>query len=168
MEIGLMKEDVVIKVMVKDVEEEHDVEEVLVKQAMTRVDSNAMNVYVVSVYSITVGADEQCLDGEPTTNIIGMAGKCVDVYEKQYNNGTPIILFSCENAKDNQLWTFKSDGTVRSNGKCLTANGYASEDYIWIFNCDKAEPKATKWVLYNAGTIMNPRSGLVIAAESST
>nr|GEU49319.1 type 2 ribosome-inactivating protein precursor [Tanacetum cinerariifolium] len=112
-----------------------------------------------------VGADEQ--DGEPTTNIIGMAGKCVDVYENQYDNGTPIILFACGNAKGNQLWTFKSDGTIRSNGKCLTANGYASGDYIWIFDCDKAEPEATKWVLYNAGTIMNPRSDLVIAAESS-
>nr|GEX99970.1 hypothetical protein [Tanacetum cinerariifolium] len=66
------------------------------------------------------------------------------------------------------LWTFKSDGTIRSNGKCLTANGYASGDYIWIFDCDKAEPEATKWVLYKSGTIMNPRSGLVIAAESST
>nr|GEZ62354.1 ribosome-inactivating protein [Tanacetum cinerariifolium] len=38
-----------------------------------------------------------------------------------------------------------------------------SEQIQW-----SAEPEATKWVLYNAGTIMNPRSGLVIAAESST
>nr|GEX47265.1 ribosome-inactivating protein [Tanacetum cinerariifolium] len=82
--------------------------------------------------------------------------------------GLPLFCFHTKNAKGNQLWTFKSDGTIRSNGKCLTANCYASGDYIWIFNCDKAKPKATKWVLYNAGTIMNPRSGLVIAAESST
>nr|GEY24331.1 type 2 ribosome-inactivating protein precursor [Tanacetum cinerariifolium] len=117
---------------------------------------------------VAVGTDEQCLDGEPTTYIIRMTRKCVDVYENQYDNETPIILFSCENAKGNQLWTFKSDGTIQSNGKCLTANGYASRDYIWIFDYDKAEPEATKWVLYNAGTIMNPRSSLVIAAESST
>nr|GEY19216.1 ribosome-inactivating protein [Tanacetum cinerariifolium] len=117
---------------------------------------------------VAVGADEQCLDGELTTNIIGMARKYVDMYENQYDNGTPIILFSCRNAKGNHIWTFKSDGTIWSNGKCLTANGYAWGDYIWIFDCDKAKPEATKWVLHNVGTIMNPRSGLVIAAESST
>nr|GEW65133.1 ribosome-inactivating protein [Tanacetum cinerariifolium] len=50
---------------------------------------------------------------------------------------------------------------VRADEQCLDgepANGYASGDYIWIFDCDKAEPEATKWVLYN----------VVIAAKSST
>nr|GEW19565.1 ribosome-inactivating protein [Tanacetum cinerariifolium] len=31
-----------------------------------------------------------------------------------------------------------------------------------------SSPKTTKWILHNAGTIMNPRLCLVIAAESST
>ncbi|GJW63465.1 ribosome-inactivating protein [Tanacetum coccineum] len=117
---------------------------------------------------VAVGADEQCLYGEPTTNIIGRNGQCVDVKLNQYNNGNPIILWGCENAQRNQLWTFKSDGTIRSNGKCLTTNGYASGNNIMIFNCDTAVPKATKWSLYNACTIVNPTSGFVIAAETST
>lgn len=118
---------------------------------------------------VPVAADEeQCPSGEPTTNIIGRDGQCVDVRDNQYNNGNPIILWACGNAQRNQLWTFKSDGTIRSNGMCLTTYGYAPGNYIMIYDCDAAVREATQWTLYNAGTIMNPRSGLVIAAETST
>ncbi|KAJ9555684.1 hypothetical protein OSB04_010298 [Centaurea solstitialis] len=117
---------------------------------------------------VAVGDDGQCPYGEPTTNIIGRDGQCVDVKDGDYNNGNPIILSPCGDAQGNQLWTFKSDGTIRSNGKCLTTSGHASGNNIMIFDCDTADPEATKWILYNAGTIMNPRSGLVIAAEDST
>ncbi|GKC05170.1 ribosome-inactivating protein [Tanacetum coccineum] len=48
---------------------------------------------------VVVGADEQCPDGEPTTNIIGRDGQCMDVKDEQYNNGNPIILWACGNAK---------------------------------------------------------------------
>nr|GFC40624.1 ribosome-inactivating protein [Tanacetum cinerariifolium] len=68
-------------------------------------------------------ADEQCPDGEPTTNIVGRDGQCVNVKDSQYYNGNFIILGACGNAQRNQLWTFKSDGTIRSNRKCLTS-GY--------------------------------------------
>nr|GEW06967.1 ribosome-inactivating protein [Tanacetum cinerariifolium] len=34
--------------------------------------------------------------------------------------------------------------------------------------CPYAVPEATKWILYNASTIMNPELGLVIAVETST
>nr|GEW48508.1 type 2 ribosome-inactivating protein precursor [Tanacetum cinerariifolium] len=117
---------------------------------------------------VAVGAGEQCPDGESIVNIIKRDGKCVDVKDEQYNNGKPIILCPCENAKGNQLWIFKSNGTIRSNGKCLTTYGYASGNYLMIFDYDTTVPEAIKWILYNAGTIMNPRSGLFIAAETST
>ncbi|GKE77668.1 ribosome-inactivating protein [Tanacetum coccineum] len=41
---------------------------------------------------VAIGADEQCPNGEPTTNIIGMDGQCVDVKDGQYINGNSIIL----------------------------------------------------------------------------
>nr|GEW90838.1 ribosome-inactivating protein [Tanacetum cinerariifolium]GEY04886.1 ribosome-inactivating protein [Tanacetum cinerariifolium] len=39
---------------------------------------------------VAVGAEEQCLNGEPTTNIIRMDGQCVDVKDEQYNK-----VFTC-------------------------------------------------------------------------
>nr|GEV01276.1 ribosome-inactivating protein [Tanacetum cinerariifolium] len=79
---------------------------------------------------VAVGADEPCPYGEPTTNIIGRDGQCVDVKENKYDNGDPIVL-----------WAFG--------------------------NAQPVLPQAIKWILYNAGTIMNPRSDLVIAAKTS-
>ncbi|KAI7737201.1 hypothetical protein M8C21_015039 [Ambrosia artemisiifolia] len=117
---------------------------------------------------VAVGAEEQCPYGEPTTNIIGRDGQCMDVKGSQYNNGNAIILWACGNAQRNQLWTFKSDGTIQSNGKCLATEGYTSGNRIIISDCDTDAPEATQWILYDIGTIMNPKSGLVIAAETST
>nr|GFB82370.1 ribosome-inactivating protein [Tanacetum cinerariifolium] len=95
-------------------------------------------------------ADEQCPDGEPTTNIVRRDGQCVNVKDSQYYNGNFIILGACGNAQRNQLRTFKSDGTIRSNGKCLTS-GYGSWGaYIMIFDCDIVPEAATKKFLYNA------------------
>ncbi|PWA87193.1 ribosome-inactivating protein [Artemisia annua] len=124
-----------------------------------------------TLFPVAVGADERCDDpyGEPTTNIIGRNGLCVDVKIKDYyHDGAATMLWPCGNAKRDQLWTFKSDGTIRSNGKCLTTYGYSPGNYIMIYDCDRAEPDATKWYLSNVGTIINPRSGLAIAAETST
>nr|GEY95541.1 hypothetical protein [Tanacetum cinerariifolium] len=88
-------------------------------------------------------ADEQCPDGKPTINIVGRDGQCMNVKDSQYYNGNFIILGACGNAQHNQLWTFKSDGTIRSNGKCLT-NGYGGWGaYIMIFDCDIVPETAT-------------------------
>nr|GFA42665.1 ribosome-inactivating protein [Tanacetum cinerariifolium] len=88
-------------------------------------------------------ADEQCPDGEPTINIIGKDGQCVNVKDSQYYNGNFIILGACGNAQRNQLWTFKSDGTIRSNGKCLTSGYGGCGAYIMIFYCDIVPEAAT-------------------------
>ncbi|KAD5507814.1 hypothetical protein E3N88_15517 [Mikania micrantha] len=112
--------------------------------------------------------EQQCPYVEPTTNIIGRDGQCMNVRDNNYHNGNSIILWPCGSAQGNQLWTFKSDGTIRSNGKCLTTYGYAAGNYIMIYDCDTAVVEATKWFLYDIiGTITNPTSGLVIAAESA-
>nr|GEW98376.1 transcription initiation factor TFIID subunit 13 [Tanacetum cinerariifolium] len=73
--------------------------------------------------AVRIRSNGQCPDGEPTTNIVRRDGQCVNIKDSQYYNGNFIILGACENAQRNQLWTFKSDGTIRSNGKCLPS-GY--------------------------------------------
>nr|GEX52799.1 preproricin [Tanacetum cinerariifolium] len=72
-----------------------------------------------------------------------MDGQCVNVKDSQYYNGNFIILGACGNAQRNQLWTFKSDGTIRSNGKCLTSGYGGWGAYIMIFDCDIMPEAAT-------------------------
>ncbi|XP_027351635.1 abrin-c isoform X1 [Abrus precatorius] len=106
---------------------------------------------------------------EPTVRIGGRDGMCVDVYDDGYHNGNRIILFKCKDRlEENQLWTLKSDKTIRSNGKCLTTEGYAPGNYVMIYDCTSAVPEATYWEIWDNGTIINPKSALVLSAESSS
>lgn len=55
--------------------------------------------------------------------LVGLAGKCMDVKGNTAANGTPIILWPCHQG-GNQKWTYYSDGTIRGlSGKCLDVKG---------------------------------------------
>ncbi|XP_027361932.1 abrin-a-like [Abrus precatorius] len=106
---------------------------------------------------------------EPTVRIAGRDGMCVDVSKSAYNDGNPIIMWKCQDQlKENQLWTLKRDKTIRSKGMCLTTYGSDPGNYVMIYNCATAVPVATYWEILDDGSIMNPRSGLYLSAESST
>nr|AAL55094.1 ribosome-inactivating protein IRAb [Iris x hollandica] len=110
--------------------------------------------------------DDTCPVSEPTMRISGRDGYCMDVKDGLYHNGNPVTLSSCKQNNDvNQFWTFKSDGTIQSNGKCLTAYGYNAGAYVMIYDCSSAVMGATLWTMYN-GSLINRPSGLAISAES--
>nr|AAM94880.1 dimeric lectin SELld precursor [Sambucus ebulus] len=108
-----------------------------------------------------VGEDNKFNDGERfTRQIIGRDGLCVDA-----RTGCDIQLRPC-GSQTSQQWTFYEDGTIRSMGKCMTANGFNSGSYIMIFDCSSATENATKWEVTIDGSIINPSSGLVMTAPS--
>ncbi|EEF33306.1 ricin-agglutinin family protein [Ricinus communis] len=109
-----------------------------------------------------------CEEPEPTVRISGRDGLCVDVRFGSYANGNAIQLWPCKSNSDvNQLWTLKRDGTIRSNGKCLTSNGHAPGDRMMIYDCPSAVTNATSWQIWENGTIMS-KSGLVLAAPGGS
>ncbi|XXG58136.1 hypothetical protein AAC387_Pa04g0525 [Persea americana] len=123
---------------------------------------------VVDVH-VATGADDDdiCPYPEPTVRISGRNGLCVDVRDGRYNNGNPIQLAPCqEQLVVNQLWTLRKDGTIQSNGKCLTTYGYSPGNYMMIYDCPAAVTPATFWQVWENGTIKNPKSALVLSAES--
>lgn len=107
---------------------------------------------------------------EPTRQIVGPGGLCVDVRNGDYSNGNPIQLWPCRaSTNENQLWTFKRDGTIRSKGKCMAANyGTPTGNYIMIYDCRPAVDVFT-WIVWVNGTIPSGAvaGGLVLAAGSS-
>ncbi|RWR91471.1 type 2 ribosome-inactivating protein [Cinnamomum micranthum f. kanehirae] len=118
---------------------------------------------------VATGADDDniCSYPEPTVRISGRNGLCVDVRDGHYNDGNPIELWPCKETLDvNQLWTLRKDGTIRSNGKCLTTYAYTPGDYVMIYDCSTAATAATIWQVWATGTIVNPVSALVLSAES--
>lgn len=119
------------------------------------------NVSTTNIIKMTVQTDS-CSIQSRTTHISGRAGLCVDVEKALPNDGSPIILFPCaQNA--NQKWTFQSDGTIQSLGKCLTFN---DTNFVVIYNCSEVAPNTIKWEVSMDGTISNPNSGLVLTANS--
>ncbi|KAG1359230.1 Ricin [Cocos nucifera] len=120
------------------------------------------------IRSVVAEDDDTCAHPEPTTRIIGRNGLCVDVRDGQYNDGNPIQLWPCKSNTDaGQLWTLKRDGTIQSNGKCLTTYGYSPGNYMMIYDCTTAVTAATLWEVWDNGTIINPKSALVLSAESA-
>nr|AAC15886.1 ribosome inactivating protein precursor [Sambucus nigra] len=122
---------------------------------------------------VLAGEDNKYNDGETcpipasfTRRIVGRDGLCVDVRDGYDTDGTPIQLWPCGSQR-NQQWTFHKDDTIRSMGKCMTANGFNSGSSIMIFNCSTAVKNATKWEVPIDGSIINPSSGRVMTAPSA-
>ncbi|XP_039065711.1 ricin-like [Hibiscus syriacus] len=88
-----------------------------------------------------------------STNIIGQNGLCADVYKGNYKDGNPVVLWPCGHSTNQLRTSVSDDNTIRCNGKCLTAYGYFSQADVVIYDCDKAEPDATKWEILSGGTI---------------
>lgn len=87
----------------------------------------------------------------------GIAGKCLDVNGGSSANGTAADIRSC-NGSDAQLWSARSDGTLRALGKCLGATGRATANgtRTEIWDCDGGTHQ--QWQAYNGG-YRNPVSG---------
>ncbi|KAJ4838260.1 hypothetical protein Tsubulata_048340, partial [Turnera subulata] len=107
---------------------------------------------------------------EITTRIAGPNGTCVDVPRGEYHDGAEVFLWPCKSDDNpNQLWTFKKDGTIRSNNYCLkTYGGCPSHNYIMLIECPE-HPSDTfaHWELRQDGTVLHYLTGLVLTARSA-
>ncbi|WP_307064663.1 ricin-type beta-trefoil lectin domain protein [Streptomyces sp. B3I8] len=95
--------------------------------------------------------------GVPRYRIVGNpSNRCIDVTDRIYSapDRTPLQLFDCGN-NGNQQWTFYSDGTIRSLGKCMglvggsTANGTAVD----VYTCNGSAGQ--RWRFEQAGDLVN-------------
>jgi len=59
--------------------------------------------------------------------VSGHSGYCADVTGANSSDGTPIIVWQCSGAI-NQQWTIAADGTLRSLGKCMDAKNGGTGD----------------------------------------
>lgn len=103
---------------------------------------------------------------EPTVRIIGRNGLCADVQDGFYDDGNPVILWPCKSTNyTNQLWTLMEDGTIQSQGKCLTAYRLEIQQYVMIHNCSTApEYSSNLWTIEDNGNIINKDSKLALSA----
>lgn len=69
--------------------------------------------------------------------IVGLAGKCLNVRGASTADGTPIILYRCE-GYDNEAWHFRKGRIIGLGGKCLNVQGNnsASGTPIILYRCE--------------------------------
>ena len=105
------------------------------------------------LFRITPGSG--CTASRPTGQITGIAGKCVDDSGSGTADGTQQILFGCT-GNPNQRWTLPGDGTVRTLGKCLTANGTGDGALVQLFACTGTATQ--RWTYRQNGNLVNAAS----------
>ncbi|WP_329562131.1 ricin-type beta-trefoil lectin domain protein [Kitasatospora sp. NBC_01266] len=71
-----------------------------------------------AIYRITPGTG--CTGQQPTGQLTGIGGKCVDDSYSGTGANNPVTLHSCS-GNSNQRWSLPGDGIVRTLGKCLDA-----------------------------------------------
>ncbi|KAJ4837989.1 hypothetical protein Tsubulata_029075 [Turnera subulata] len=100
---------------------------------------------------------------EPIAKIGGRRDRCLGV--KDYNpvDGNNIIHWGCG---INQYWTFKRDGTIRYQDKCLASYNFGPESYMVIYNCSTAPKPTTFWVVNTYGSIISPYSGMSVTTTN--
>jgi len=97
--------------------------------------------------------------------IVGLAGKCVDVFNNQTANGTKVELWSCHGGA-NQQWTVGTDGTLRSLGKCMDITGGATANgtLVALWDCNGGSNQV--WQPSN-GALRNPQTGKCLDVPNS-
>ncbi|MFJ6462440.1 ricin-type beta-trefoil lectin domain protein [Streptomyces sp. NPDC091387] len=107
-----------------------------------------------AIFRVTPGAG--CTGRQPTGQITGIGGKCVDDSGAGTAAGNPVVLYTC-NAGPNQRWSLAPDGTVRTLGRCLDAVQRSDSTYngYWavLSPCDGNATQ--KWTYRRNGFLEN-------------
>ncbi|GAA0397515.1 CAP domain-containing protein [Streptomyces luteireticuli] len=95
--------------------------------------------------------------------VVGLAGKCLDVRGGGRGNGTPVQLYGC-NGTESQKWTYaeqpgQAGATMTAFGKCLdvASSGTADGTPVQLWDCNGSG--AQKWVRHQGDVLVNPQSG---------
>ncbi len=99
---------------------------------------------------------------DPTGQITGYGGKCVDLAGAGTANGTAVQLYDC-NGTSAQSWAVGSDGTLKALGKCMdvTSDGTANGSTVQLYDCNGSA--AQQWTR-SGETLVNAGSGKCLDA----
>ncbi|MCO6004193.1 ricin-type beta-trefoil lectin domain protein [Actinoallomurus purpureus] len=118
----------------------------------------------VKIYSRTPGkragtktmsaAETAAQKAAATRTIVSYAdGRCIDVTNKG-QTGVPLQTWDCDPVVDWKRWTFYSDNTIRSMGRCMTvAGGSANGTPIELASCNGGASQ--RFVLKNSLDLVN-------------
>jgi non-reducing end alpha-L-arabinofuranosidase len=99
-------------------------------------------------------------NGGAYQTITGPGQLCVDVAADDTGvNGAAVQLWDCQAYAADQHWTYNSDQSLSTLGRCLdiVGNVTANNTLIQLYDCDGVGGQ--KWVQQADGSLLNPQSG---------
>lgn len=125
--------------------------------------SASVPAHGTAIFRVQPGAG--CTGQQPTGQISGIGGKCLDDANSATAPGNPVTLYSCHGGA-NQRWTVHGDGTIRALGACLDAS-YQSGDSRYVGYWAVVNPcdgrASQKWSYERNGYLKN--TGLNLCAD---
>ncbi|MER5640738.1 ricin-type beta-trefoil lectin domain protein [Kitasatospora sp. NPDC002227] len=110
--------------------------------------SQSVPAHGTAVWRLTPAAG--CGQAVPTGQLTGNGAKCADDSGSGTADGNPVILYDCT-GNANQRWVKAADSTVRTLGKCLTANGSSSGSPVVLSTCTGSSLQ--QWTATADGTL---------------
>jgi len=89
----------------------------------------------------------------------GTVAMCLGLRNGSTADSTAVELQTCDSSAS-QTWSSWSDGTFRSNGKCLDMKGSSPGSVVQLWPCNQLGYQW--WVLRDDKTVYNPSSGLCL------
>uniref|UniRef100_UPI000494A9C3 ricin-type beta-trefoil lectin domain protein n=1 Tax=Streptomyces xiaopingdaonensis TaxID=1565415 RepID=UPI000494A9C3 len=92
--------------------------------------------------------------------------RCINVGDKEFNDGTPLRLQKCDGTKGQQ-WRAAEDGTLRIGGKCMDVRGgnFNNGTQIQLWKCNGAG--AQKFNVNQAHNLVNTSVGMCVGGKDS-
>ncbi|MGI3780843.1 MAG: choice-of-anchor D domain-containing protein [Janthinobacterium lividum] len=93
----------------------------------------------------------------PSSTIVGLGGRCVDVRGGKTKNGTAVQLYRC-NSSGSQTWA-QTGRTFKSLGKCLDVKNASTKNHgkVQLWGCNGTS--AQDWKVGAKGALVNVKSG---------
>jgi len=106
-------------------------------------------------------------NGGAALTITGPGTKCLDVAGDDVGvDGTAVQLWDCQAFSKDQHWTYNSNNTLSTLGRCLdiVGNGTANNTLLQLYDCDGVGGQV--WMQQPNGSLLNPQSGRCLDAPN--
>ncbi|MFG2042281.1 protein kinase [Dactylosporangium sp. NPDC048998] len=103
--------------------------------------------------------------GLPEYEIFGIGSmKCMDIPNGSTSDGVPLQIVDCHRTPW-QLWTFPSDGTIRSLGRCLDVLGGSTRDGATVTMSACTGAPSQQFMLNRANDLVNVQADKCVDAK---
>jgi hypothetical protein len=124
-------------------------------------------IFIAIIASIGVIFLTRSTTSNPSGQITGLVGKCLDNHSSQKVNANPIDLWKC-NGTSGQVWTVATNKSIQMQGYCLAVKGMnvTLSSAVQLYRCN--DSPAQVWTSNSNDELINPNSKLCLTVTNGS